>query len=102
MSETIWALRKPPMTSVGKIEGQIGEKTVVSSEEKIGNSTDDSIEERIGNWTGAMTAGRITGQIPAVNSVDLIGPTMLPVNMAAKGETTLDSCKMMDRTEESG
>ena len=76
-----------------KIDGRIGEKTDESIAkwtgamiaEKIGNSTDERIGERIGRWT----AGRIIDQIPAVNSVGSIVQTMLPWNMAERGERML-------------
>lgn len=93
MAETPWSLHKPPMISVWKIGEQTGEKIKGWIEEKIdgqiGSSAGGKTGERIGRWTGVKIDERIADRTPAVNSVDLIGPTMLPVNMAERGERML-------------
>ena len=78
-----------------KIAGWIGEKTDEpiakwigeKIEEKIDNSIDGKIAGRIGRWTGVKIVKRIIEQAPVVNFVGLIGPIMLPANMAEKAET---------------
>lgn len=71
----------------GKIGGWTEERIVVKIDARIGGKTDEKTEEKIDSSTGGKIAKRIADRIPAVNSVDLIGPTRLPVNMAGKGET---------------
>jgi len=78
-----------------RIAGWIGEKTDEpiakwigeKIEEKIDNSIDGKIAGRIGRWTGVKIVKRIIEQAPVVNFVGLIGPIMLPANMAEKAET---------------
>lgn len=77
---------------------------------KVSGKTDETIVWKTGwsidGWTVAridrLIAVRITGQTQVAKFVDSIGQTMLLASMVAKGKTALDSCKMMDRTEESG
>jgi len=76
-----------------KIDGQIGEKT----DKPIAKWIDEKIGEKTARWVGGridrLIAGRTTDQTLAANSAGLIGPIMLPANVAVTEGTTLVRCR---------
>lgn len=98
MAETLSWLRKPGVTSVRKIAGQIGEKTAGLIAERIGAKIDSSIEdkiavkivnltdEKIGGRIASLTGERIVGLTQAGNCVGSIVSIKSRENMAVTGE----------------
>lgn len=90
MAETLSWLRKPGVTSVRKIAGQIGEKTAGLIAERIGAKIDSSIEDKIAvkivNLTDEKIGGRIVGLTQAGNCVGSIVSIKSRENMAVTGE----------------
>jgi hypothetical protein len=113
MQKTTWLWLKRMMCD-RRIGEPIAKWTGEKIEEKIDNSIDGKSAGRIGRWTGEKTARwigaridrliarRTTDQTLAANSAGLIGPIMLPANVAVTEGTTLVRCRWSGRTGQNG